>query len=99
MGNAADGDKRKEKSIRQIQGAECRYQNAVERREIAGDLRQLLGGPACLSIQANRLNVTVTDEWANEQQKQPECATSQKIAKFLSEEGPKPGWVDPVALK
>src|SRR5262249_60147354 len=99
MGNAADGDERKEKSVGQIQGTERRYQNAVERRQIARDLWQLRCGPARFAVQPYRLNVTVTDEWANEQQKQPERATRHKIAKFLGEEDTKPGRGDLGALK
>src|SRR5215475_1482449 len=99
MGNAADGDERKEKRVGQIQGTERWYQNAVERGEIARDLGQLRGRPARFAVQAYRLNVTVTDEWANEQQKQPERAARHKIAKFLDEEDTKPGGVDLVALK
>jgi len=99
MGDAADGDERKEKGVGQIKRAEGRHQDAIERREVARHLGQLRGRPARLGIQHHRLNVAVADERADEEEQHPEGATRGEITAFLGEKDPKRARMDVVPLR
>ena len=83
----ADGDERKQERRGQIERAEGRHQDAVERRQPARQQRRFGGGTARLGIERHRLIEAGADQRRQQHQQHPERTAGRQIAHFLADQG------------
>ena len=83
---ASNGDERKQQGDRDVERAEGRDQNAVERREPARQHRRVAGRGARLAVERDRLPEAVADQRAKDQQHGPQRAAAHDLPQLLGEQ-------------
>ena len=87
LAQGADGDEGKQQRGAQIEGAQRRHQDAVQRRHAAGHFRELQRRAARLAEQAHRLDKAVAGERRQQEQHGPPGAAGKQAAQLVGEDG------------